>query len=52
MEKENKDFVFIPEMPQTYVNVIEKWLNHETDMKTWLTETNMSILSQARRKEK
>lgn len=27
MEKENKDFVFIPEMPQTYINVLEKWLS-------------------------
>lgn len=25
------------------LNVIEKWLNHETDMGTWLTSTNMSI---------
>lgn len=25
------------------LNVIEKWLTSETDMKTWLTSTNMSI---------
>lgn len=29
MEKENKAFVFISEMPQTYINVIKKGLSLE-----------------------
>lgn len=45
MKKEVKEFykqyvLWAPEEPWiTFMklNVIEKWLNHETDMKTWLT---------------